>query len=184
MTPATAADGGTAPAPAHGRIITPGTEHQLGTYGLFPPSAAQQRTVTPGAVPLTARNAEPELLWIGFAELCSGAAARSDYRALADRHSTWVIDGVPDPEAVSAEKAPAWRRFEEAVEALCEQGRTLFVVGAHSLDWERATVAWQGAGIPGDADVPEVMAGIARRLSVLERVKSAAGAVPEGVCGS
>jgi hypothetical protein len=31
-------EGGTAPALAHGRIIVPGTEHQLGIYGLFPPS--------------------------------------------------------------------------------------------------------------------------------------------------
>ena len=182
--PATAADDGTAPALAHGRIIIPGTEHQLGTYGLFPPSAAQQRTLTHAAVPLTARNAEPELLWIGFAELCGGAAAHADYRALADRHSTWVIDGVPDPEAVSAEKAQGWARFGEAVEALCAQGRTLFVVSAHSLDWERATAAWRGARIPGVTDVPEVMAGIATRLSVLVRVESDAGAVPEGVSGS
>ncbi|MEW9870271.1 AFG1/ZapE family ATPase [Arthrobacter sp. HS15c] len=182
--PASAADGGPAPALVNGRIITPGTEHQLGTYGLFPPSAAQRRTVTPGAVPLTARNAEPELLWIGFAELCGGAATRADYRTLVDRHSTWVIDGVPDPEAVSAEEAPAWRRFGDAVEALCEQGRTLFVVSAHAPHWERATVAWQGASIPGAADVPEVMAGIARRLSGLVRVESTSGAVPEGVSGS
>ena len=182
--PATAADGGTAPALVHGRIITPGTEHQLGTYGLFPPSSAQQRTLMPGAVPFTARNAEPELLWIGFAELCGGAAERADYGALADRHSTWVIDGVPDPEAVSAEKAPWWVRFAEALEALSEQGTTLFVVSAHSLDWERAAAAWQRTRTPGVTDVPEVMAGIARRLSVLVRVESDAGAVPEGVSGS
>lgn len=110
--------------------------------------------------------------------------ARADYRALADQHSTWVIDGVPDPEAVSAEMAPEWRRFGEAAEALCEQGTTLFVVSAHSLHWERAKAAWQDAGIPGAADVPEVLAGIARRLSALVRVESAAGAVPEGVSGS
>jgi cell division protein ZapE len=183
--PDTGNDGGAAAALAHGRIISPGTEHQLGTYGLFPPSAAQQRVLTPTTVPLTARNAEPDLLWMGFAELCGGAATSADYRALADQHTTWVIDGVPDPEAASAEKALGWIRFGEAVEALSVRGTTLFLIGHRPLDWERATVAWQGVHVPGAADVPAALAGIARRLAVLVRVESAAGAVPEeGASGS
>jgi len=177
-------DGAAAAALAHGRIITPGTDHQLGTYGLFPPSAAQQRVLTPTTVPLTAKNAEPELLWMGFAELCGGAATQADYRALADQFATWVIDGVPDPEAVSAEKAPSWIRFAEAVDALRERGRTLFLIGRRPLDWDRATAAWRGAHGPGTTDVPEAMASIARRLAVLVRVESAAEAVPEGISGS
>ncbi|MGK3956981.1 AFG1/ZapE family ATPase [Arthrobacter sp. R4] len=177
-------DGAAAAALVHGRIITPGTDHQLGTYGLFPPSAAQQRILTPATVPLTAKNAEPDLLWMGFAELCGGAAALADYRALADQHSTWVIDGVPDPEAVSAEMALGWIRFAEAVEALRERGRTLFLIGHSPLDWDRATVAWRGAHSPGTSDVPEAMARIARHLAVLVRVESAAEAVPEGISGS
>ena len=180
--PRPANDGGAAPALAHGRIIVPGTGPQLGTYGLFPPSATQQRVLTPGTVPLTARNAEPELLWVRFADLCGGAATREDYRALADQHTTWVIDGVPDPAAVSAEKALGWIRFSEALEALSERGRTLFLIGSRPLDWERGTAAWQGA--PGTTGVPEAIAGIARRLAVLVRVESAASAVPEGVSGS
>jgi hypothetical protein len=176
-------DGGNAPVLAHGRIIVPGTEHQLGTYGLFPPSASQRRILTPGTVPLTARNAEPGLLWVRFADLCGGAATREDYQALVEQHSTWVIDGVPDPVAVSAEKALAWIRFGEAVEALSERGRTLFLIGPRPLEWERATLAWQSAG-PGTTDVPQAMAGIARRLSVLVRVESAGEAIPEGVSGS
>jgi cell division protein ZapE len=177
-------EGGTAPALAHGRIIVPGTEHQLGIYGLFPPSATQQRVLTPGAVPLTARNAEPDLLWVRFADLFGGAATREDYQALADRHTTWVIDGVPDPVAVSAETASGWIRFGEAVEALCERGRTLFLVGSRPLDWERATVAWQNPGTRAITGVPDAMAGIARRLSVLVRVESAGEDVPEGISGS
>lgn len=169
---------------AHGRIITPGTEHQLGTYGLFPPSAAQQRVLTPTTVPLTVRNAEPELLWMGFAELCGGNATLADYRALADQYTTWVIDGVPAPESVSTENTQSWLRFGEAVEALLEQGRTLFLIGPRPLDWERATVAWQDAHVQGAASVAAAMAGIARRLAVLVRVDSAADAAPEGVSGS
>lgn len=182
--PGHGSDGGPAAELAHGRIITPGTEHQLGTYGLFPPSAAQQRTLTPATVPLTAKNAEPELLWIGFAELCGGAATHADYAALADQHTTWVVDGVPAPDAVSAEMAARWIRFGEAVEALRERGRTLFLIGPVPLDWDRATRAWQNADIPGWTDVPAAMARIARRLAVLVRVDSASDAVPEGVSGS
>jgi cell division protein ZapE len=176
-------DGGNAPALAHGRIIVPGTEHQLGTYGLFPPSAAQRRVLTPGAVPITARNAEPELLWVEFAELCGGAITRKDYEALADLHTTWVVDGVPDPVAASADKAADWIRFGEAVEVLSERTRTLFLIAPGPLDWERATAAWQG-GVPGTTDVPQAMAGIARRLSVLVQVESPGDAIPEGVSGS
>jgi hypothetical protein len=182
--PGPANDGGAAPALAHGRIIVPGTEHQLGTYGLFPPSDAQRRILTPGTVPLTARNAEPELLWVRFADLFGGAATRGDYEVLADWHTTWVIDGVPDPVAVFAERAPGWIRFGEAVEVLSERGRTLFLIGPHPLEWESATVAWQDSGIPGTTDVPQAMAGIARRLSVLVRVESAGEDVPEGISGS
>jgi hypothetical protein len=121
---------------------------------------------------------------VRFADLFGGAATREDYQALADQHSTWVIDGVPDPEAVSAEEALGWIRFAEAVEALRERGRTLFLIGRSPLDWESATVAWQGAGDPGAIGVPQAMAGIARRLSVLVRVESAGEGVPEGVSGS
>jgi cell division protein ZapE len=76
---------------AEGRIIIPGTERQLGTYGLFPPSPAQQRAVTPTRHQLTAKNAEPELLWISFAELCGGTASLADYGVVAGPHSTGVI---------------------------------------------------------------------------------------------
>lgn len=177
-------DGGNAPALAHGRIIVPGTEHQLGTYGLFPPSAAQRRVLTPGAVPITARNAELELLWVGFADLCGGAVTRKDFEALADLHTTWVVDGVPDPVSVSADKALEWIRFSEAVEVLSERTRTLFLIATGPLDWERAIVAWQSDGVAGTTDVPQAMAGIARRLSVLVRVESPGEASPEGISGS
>ncbi|HJV99293.1 MAG TPA: AFG1/ZapE family ATPase [Arthrobacter sp.] len=182
--PGTGTDGGAAAALAHGRIITPGTGHQLGTYGLFPPSAAQQRILTPATAQLTARNAEPELLWFGFTELCGGAATGADYRALADRHSTWVIDGVPAPQSVSVEMAAGWIRFGEAVEVLFERGRTLFLIGPRPLDWEGAAAAWRDAPVPGGAEVSAAMARTARRLAVLVRVESAAEEVPEGVSGS
>jgi hypothetical protein len=169
---------------AQGRIIIPGTERQLGTYGLFPPSPAQQRTLTPTRHQLTAKNAEPELLWISFAELCAGTASLADYRVLAGQHSTWVIDGVPAPGADLREKASTWLLFGALVDALCEQGVTLFLIGPHALDFEGAAAALKGAKGPADTELWEVMTRTARHLSLLARVESASGQAAEGVSGS
>ena len=147
-----------------GRIIIPGTERQLGTYGLFPPSFAQQRTLKPVTQRFSAKNAEPELLWISFSELYAGQASKADYDALAGQHSTWVIDGVPAPETVGSEqKSPAWHRFGTLVEVLYERDVTLFLIGA---------------GLP--ADLPRV----ASRLSLLTWVESTEEAPVEGTFGS
>ena len=157
-------DGEAKPAFARGRILTPGTEHQLGTYGLFPPSFAQQRTLKPVTQRFSAKNAEPELLWISFAELCAGQASRADYEALAGQHSTWVVDGVPAPETVGSEQeSPAWHRFGTLVDVLYERDVTLFLIGAGS-----------------PADLPRV----ASRLSLLTWVESTEEAPVEGISGS
>ncbi|MCU1516959.1 MAG: uncharacterized protein JWQ75_1680 [Pseudarthrobacter sp.] len=178
-------DGGREPALAHGRIISPGTEHQLGTYGLFPPSALQQRILRPGSAALTARNAEPELLWISFAELCGGGASLADYRALAGGHSTWVVDGVPSPgEAGSPEAAQAWIRFSAAVQAVFERGGTLFLVGRHPLDFDGAAAALRDAHGPDGTELSQAMERTARRLAVLARVESLAEHEPEEISGS
>ncbi|WP_457963042.1 cell division protein ZapE [Arthrobacter sp. D1-29] len=149
---------------SRGRIITPGTEHQLGTYGLFPPSSAQHRTLMTAGGPLTAKNAEPDLLWTSFAELCSGALSEADYHALAGQHTTWVIDGVPAPDADrSAQKTAAWDRFGALVGILYERDVTLFLLGTR---------------LPAD------MAKIAPPLSFLEYVESAADTTAEEISGS
>lgn len=177
--------GGTARPPlAQGRIIIPGTERQLGTYGLFPPSSAQQRTLTPTRHQLTAKNAEPELLWISFAELCAGSASLADYRVLAGQHSTWVIDGVPAPAADLPGQASTWLRFGSLVDALCERGVTLFLIGPHTLDWDGAAAALKDALGTADTELSEVMARTARHLSLLARVESAAEPDLRGVSGS
>jgi cell division protein ZapE len=150
------------PAFARGRIITPGTEHQLGTYGLFPPTVAQQRTLRPATQQFSAKSAEPDLLWISFAELCGGEASQADYEALAGQHGTWVIDGVPAPVG-SEQESPAWQRFGTLVEVLYERDVTLFLVGPR---------------FPAD------LAPIAHRLSELARVESTEEAPVEGISGS
>lgn len=147
-----------------GRIITPGSPRQLGRLGLFPPSDAQRRVLTPTIRPITARNAEPDLLWISFAELCGGPATAADFRALAAEHRMWVIDGVPSPQFESALlPVAAWRRFGQVVEVLHEQDIALFLIGTGPFDWDSAGT---GAGLPAD------MALTAGRLSLLGRVES------------
>jgi cell division protein ZapE len=149
---------------AKGRIITPGTEHQLGTYGLFPPSPAQQRTLTPTTLRLTAKNAEPELLWISFTELCDSRVSATDYEVLASRHKTWVVDAVTAPEAdPSPQRSSAWHRFSTLVDVLYAYDVTLFVVGS---------------GLSAD------LARVAGRLSLLELVESADVQVVDPASGS
>lgn len=153
-----------------GRIITPGSPRQLGKLGLFRPSDAQSRTLTPTTRPITARNAEPDLLWISFAELCGGLSSKADYLALAAAHRMWVIDGVPSPRLESAlalelgpGSASAWQRFSNVVEVLHDQDIALFLIGTGPFDWDAAGT---GAAVPVD------MARMARRLSLLGRVES------------
>jgi len=175
-------DGGIPPS-FSGRIITPGTDHQLGTHGLFPPSDAQQRVLTGISTALTAKNADPDLLWISFAELCSGQASAADYRVLAARHSTWVIDGVPAPSA-SPGQAQAWLRFAEAIDALQERGSTLFLIGRRSLDWAGAAAALSDAQDAAEKELHSALTQIALQLSVLVRVDSAAELPPEETAGT
>ncbi|HEY8700065.1 MAG TPA: AFG1/ZapE family ATPase [Arthrobacter sp.] len=157
-------DGAAKPAFSRGRIITPGTEHQLGRYGLFPPSPAQQRAIRTSTLKLTAKSAEPELLWITFAELCGSQVPAADYEDLAGRYGTWVIDGVPAPAAdPSPQKSPAWHRFSTVVDILYARDVTLFLLGT---------------GLSMD------LAHIASRLSLLELVESADVPVVDPAAGS
>ncbi|UZX04045.1 cell division protein ZapE [Arthrobacter sp. CDRTa11] len=149
---------------ARGRIITPGTEHQLGTYGLFPPSSMQHRTLMTAGGPLAAKNAEPDLLWTSFAELCAGTVPEADYHALAGQHAAWVIDGVPAPDTdQSPQKSAAWERFGTLVGILYERDITLFLIGTR---------------------LPPDMARIAPPLSFLEYVESAGDIIVEEISGS
>lgn len=156
---------GTAPAKTteafrSGRIITPGTAQQLGRLGLFTPSASQSRVLTPTTQPIVVRNSDPDLLWVGFEELCGGLTSTSDFLALAGSYATWVIDDVPSPAGAGVESAPAWQRFSNVVDVLHDQDITLFLVGKGPLDWD---VAAPGSVLPVD------LARIASRLSLLGR---------------
>lgn len=156
-----------------GLIITPGTDRQLGAYGLFRPAPSQQQSLELPLHTLAAKSAAPDLLWVGFAELCGGPLESADYRGLAARYPVWVIDGVPSPVVESdagsgAGSAGAWKRFLEVLEQLTEEDVTPFLIGRGPLDW-----ASPGPG-PADAgsERAATLAGIAGRLAVLRRLES------------
>ncbi|WP_457974192.1 hypothetical protein [Arthrobacter sp. D1-17] len=161
-----------------GLILTPGTDRQLGTYGLFRPAPSQQQALDLPSYTLTAKSAAPDLLWVSFAELCAGHLQSADYRALAGRYPVWVIDAVPSPlvESEAGSRAGAagsnagaagvWERFLEVLDLLREQDATLFLIGRGPLGWD----------FPGRADgqpqAAPTFAKIADRLAVLRRIES------------
>jgi cell division protein ZapE len=151
-----------------GLIITPGTERQLGAYGLFRPSPPQQQVLALPSGPLTAKSADPDVLWVSFTELCARPRTDADYIALAGQFPSWVIDGVPSPAGQSAAgTAAAWNRFLDLVGVLHERDRVPILVGAGPLDW--ATPGQSGA-VP--VEEASVLTRIAERLSVLRRIQS------------
>ena len=156
-----------------GVIITPGTDRQLGAYGLFRPAPSQQQAVELLPHTLAAKSAAPDLLWVGFAELCAGPLESADYRALATTYPTWVIDGVPSPLMESdagsgTGSAGTWDRFLEVLDRLREQDVILFLIGHGPLDW-----ASPGPG-PAEAGSARAatLASIADRLAPLRRLES------------
>ena len=151
-----------------GLIITPGTERQLGAYGLFRPSPPQQQVLVLPSGPLTVRSADPDMLWVSFAALCATPREAADYLALADEFPSWVIDSVPPPEMQSAAgSAATWRRFLSVLDIRHDRDGVLFLVGAGPLDWEEAA---RTAPVP--AEEGSVLARIAERLSALRRIES------------
>ncbi|QCO99307.1 cell division protein ZapE [Arthrobacter sp. 24S4-2] len=112
-----------------GRIISPGTARQLGTFGLFVPAPGQRRTLDVGGAPLEAKSAEGGLLWIGFRELTAGTVAAADLASAAARFGEWAVDGIPAPADARA-VSPEWKRLSEVVELLFAAGATVFLIGA------------------------------------------------------
>jgi cell division protein ZapE len=143
-----------------GRIISPGSPGQLGRVGLFRPTPSQGRVLQPTTQPMVVKNSDPDLLWVGFEELCDGLTSTSDFLALAETFKTWVIDDVPSPTEGDAASAPAWQRFSNVLDVLYDQDITLFLIGTGPLDWD---VEASGNVLPVD------LARIASRLSLLSR---------------
>jgi predicted ATPase len=151
-----------------GLVITPGTERQLGAYGLFRPSASQQDVLALPTGPLPVKGADPDILWASFAELCGGGRATADYVLLAGRFPAWVVDGIPSPSAESAAGPAAdWQRFLDLLDVLHERDITPFLIAPASHG--------DPFGAPEGSvtvELAAVLSRIVERLSKLRRVES------------
>ncbi|MGO4143933.1 cell division protein ZapE [Paenarthrobacter sp. YAF11_1] len=164
---------GTAPAEGFaafrsGRIVSPGTPAQLGRLGLFRPAPSQGRVLQPTTQPMVVRNSDPEVLWVGFEELCGGLTSTADFLVLAETYGTWVIDDVPSPAVRDSASAPSWQRFSNVVDVLHDQDITLFLIGEGPLEWD---IDASGSVSPVPPVLPVDLARIASRLSLLGRVE-------------
>ncbi|WGM19217.1 cell division protein ZapE [Paenarthrobacter sp. OM7] len=159
---------GTAPAEGFaafrsGRIVSPGTPAQLGRLGLFRPAPSQGRVLQPTTQPIVVRNSDPDVLWVGFEELCGGLTSTADFLVLAETYKTWVIDDVPSPAGNDWASAPSWQRFSNVVDVLHDQDITLFLIGEGPMEWDIDASGSDLSVLPVD------LARIASRLSLLGR---------------
>jgi predicted ATPase len=150
-----------------GLVITPGTDRQLGACGLFRPSPSQGDVLDLPAGPLTAKGADRDMLWAGFAELCSADRSTADYLLLAGRFPAWAVDGVPSPAAGSAAGLPEWRRFLALLEVLQEQDITPFLIAPRPLGLH---MAGPEGSLP--EELAAVLTRVGQRVSVLRRIES------------
>jgi cell division protein ZapE len=155
-----------------GLIITPGTDRQLGAYGLFRPAPSQQRVLELPSHTLTVKSADPDLLWVGFDALCGGPLGTADHTALAGMFPAWVVDGVPPPGVepaghTAAGAAAAWHRFVDVLDILRDLDIMLVLISRSPLDWDAAS----RPTVPPSPDAA-ALARIADRLAVLRRVES------------
>lgn len=150
-----------------GLVITPGTERQLGVYGLFRPSPFQRDVLALSSGPLAVEGAGPDMLWAGFAELCGGDRSAADYARLARRFPAWVVDGVPLPSAGSAASPADWQRFLALLDVLHEQDITAFLIAPGPLG---SLLAEPPGNVPEEQGA--VLRRIGERLLELRRIES------------
>lgn len=151
----------------HGLVITPGTERQLGAYGLFRPSPSQRDVLALPTGPLSVKGADPDILWAGFAELCGGDRSTADYLLLAETFPAWVVDGIPSPSAESPASPADWQRFLALLNVLHERDITPFLIAPGRLG---SAFSGQEGGAP--SELAAVLSRIGERLSVLRKVES------------
>ena len=150
-----------------GLVIIPGTERQLGAYGLFRPSPSQRDVLALPSGPLAAKGTGPDMLWASFAELCGPTRSTPDYLLLADRFPAWVVDGIPSPSAGSAAGTAGWQRFLALLDVLREREITPFLIAPEPLG---SHVEVTPGGVP--EELAAVLSLIGERLSVIRRVES------------
>ncbi|MBT2549991.1 AFG1/ZapE family ATPase [Arthrobacter sp. ISL-65] len=150
-----------------GLIITPGTERQLGAYGLFRPSPSQREALALPTGPLSVKGADPDILWVSFTELCVGGRSTADYLVLAERFPAWVVDGIPSLSGESTASPADWQRFLALLDVLHEREITPFLIapGSHGDPFS----APQGSAAD---ELAAVLSRIGERLSGLRRIES------------
>ncbi|MDQ0619717.1 AFG1/ZapE family ATPase [Arthrobacter globiformis] len=150
-----------------GLIITPGTERQLGAYGLFRPSPSQREVLALPTGPLSVKGADPDILWVSFTELCVGVRSTADYLLLAERFPAWVVDGIPSLPGESTASPADWQRFLALLDVLHEREITPFLItpGPHGDPFG----APQGSAAD---ELAVVLSRIGERLSELRRIES------------
>lgn len=149
-----------------GLVITPGTERQLGACGLFRPSPSQGDVLALPTGPLAVKGADPDILWVGFTELCGASRATADYLLLAERFPAWVMDGIPTPSAESASTAD-WHRFLAVLDVLHGQDITPFLIVPGPPG-----SAFGGPEDSARDELGAVLSLIGERLSMLRRIES------------
>jgi len=150
-----------------GLVITPGTERQLGSCGLFRPSPSQRDLLALPTGPLAVKGADPDILWVGFAELCGASRTTADYLLLAGRFPAWVVDGIPSASAESPASMADWQRFQAVLDVLHGHDVTPFLIVPGPVDSPFVAPA----GSVRD-DLGAVLSLIGERLSVLRRIES------------
>jgi hypothetical protein len=150
-----------------GLVITPGTERQLGACGLFRPSPSQRDVLSLPTGPLPVKGADPDMVWVSFAELCGGDWSTADYLRLAESFPAWVVDGIPSPSAESAASPADWQRFLALLNILHELDITPFLI-APGLFGSPFGAPEGGAA----EELAAVLSGIGERLSMLRRIEA------------
>ncbi|MDQ4501959.1 hypothetical protein [Sinomonas sp. ASV322] len=97
------------------RVLVPGTESQLGIFGLFAPPPSAAAVVRAGEGELRAIEADDDVLWLTFGEVARAGADGVDWATLAPRHALWVVSGVPVLAGAPAEAAGALAALTEVL---------------------------------------------------------------------
>jgi predicted ATPase len=150
-----------------GLVITPGTERQLGACGLFRPSPSQRDVLSLPTGPLPVKGADPDMVWVSFAELCGGDWSTADYLLLAESFPAWVVDGIPSPSAESAASPADWQRFLALLNILHELDITAFLIAPGLFG---SPFGAPEGGAP--EELAAVLSRIGERLSMLRRIES------------
>ena len=125
-----------------GRIIVPGTERQLGAFGLFRPSPSPGQATGEGQArgqtswQAAVKHAEGGVLWISLGQLLEQNIPEPELTGVAATHETWVLD-ADVPGKVSG-SGPLAKRFVEVARVLEQCDVTVFLVSASPLPLDPA----------------------------------------------